>query len=383
MSQNRKPSIFIQFAGQGVKYMEELRCLYNTYPPVQSYIHEAAKVIQTEASQYDDSQTGFFSQGLDVLSWIEKPDTTPEMGYLLSSPLSHPFIYLCQITTYISILEEGVDPKILLDNTHSATGFSTGVVAAIVTSVGDTIETVKEVGLKVLAMFFWQGIRCQQSMYKFGVDGILQTDLLDKREGSPSCMAAIGNLKRDRLQSYMNEFADYGVIHLAYGLVSDRNIIAGLPQNLIAFHLFLKDKEPRASWRYTTSTIAAHSPFLRYSLELSPKDAERIGLRFNSADMRIPVWSNDTGQDIRDCKNIVWEVMRAYFTRPAFWNNQIKPLLTPGDIAYVIDFGPGTGVAILTKGYIKGSGNQVIRCVTPLGRKKLIEEIMPSLTAVN
>lgn len=373
----------MQFAGQGVKYMEELRNLYYMYPAVQSYIQESAKAIQTEVSQYDDSQTGFFSQGLDVLKWIEKPDTTPEMGYLMSSPLSHPFIYLCQISTYISILEEGVDPKTLLDNTHSITGFSTGVVAAIVTSVGNTVETVKRVGLKVLAMFFWQGIRCQQAMHKFGVRGTLQTDLLDTREGSPSCMAAIGNLKRDLLMSYMNEFTDYGVIHFAYGLMPDRNIIAGLPQNVSAFKLFLKDQEPRASWRYINSTIAAHCPFLRYSLEMSPKDAERIGVRFNRDDMQVPVWSNDTGQDIRDCKNIVWEVMRAYFTRPAFWNNQIKPLLTPGDICYVLDFGPGNGVAVLTKGYIKGSDIQVIRCVIPMERKKLIEEILPSLSAAN
>lgn len=382
---SQKPPIFIQFAGQGVKFMDELRRLYTTYPAIQPFIQEAARVVQTEASQYDDSETGFFRQGVDVMSWIEKPETTPEMGYLLSSPLSHPFIYLCQVGNYLSILREGVDPRILLENTHSITGFSTGVIAAIVTSIGTTIEKVEELGLKVIAMFFWQGVRCQQSMFKFGASDILRTDLVDSREGSPACMAAIGNLDRDKLKGYIAEFADYGVVHLAYGLANDRNIIAGLQQSLSAFSLFIKEREPRSSWRYTPSTIAAHCPFLRYSLETSPQDAERIGLSFNAQDMVTPVWSNDTGEDIRNHEDIVWEVMKAYFTKPAFWDDQIHPLLAPdaSGISYVLDFGPGTGVASLTEGYTKGMDIQVIRCVVPLGRKKLIEEIMPALSAGN
>jgi malonyl CoA-acyl carrier protein transacylase len=95
--------------------------------------------------------------------------------------------------------------------------------------------------------------------------------------------------------------------------------------------------------------------------------------------MAIPVWSNDTGEDLRTVGNIIDEVMRAYFLCPAIWRRQIKPLLPPTSIRYVLDFGPGTGVASLSENHCAGTGIQVVRCAIPLGRKKLFDEVLPAL----
>jgi hypothetical protein len=65
--QNQKPHIFIQFAGQGVKYLDELRRLYTTHPPIRPFIQHAIAEIKNQAAQYDDTQTDFFTQGVGSL----------------------------------------------------------------------------------------------------------------------------------------------------------------------------------------------------------------------------------------------------------------------------------------------------------------------------
>ncbi|GAB6097232.1 hypothetical protein JCM14469_34860 [Desulfatiferula olefinivorans] len=379
MTDNPTRPLFIQFAGQGVKYMEDLRRMYAACPAIRPFIADAERVIKEQAALYDDSRTGFFNRGLDVTAWITRPETTPDLGYLLSSPLSHPLIFLTQMSTYLSVLADGVDPGRLLDLTHSATGFSTGIVAAILVSMGRRFEAVYEDALKAQAMFFRQGVRCQEAMLTVGSRPVLDASLYDSAEGCPSCMAGITHLMRGKLDQAILAFADRGAVYPAYDLFPGRFIVSGLPDHLSAFHDMLKALEPQAVWRYIPSTIGAHSPLLAHAYETSPRDAERLGLSFDNAAMAVPVWSNDTGEDLRASGNIIDDVMRAYFLCPAVWRKQIKPLLPPTSIRYVLDFGPGTGVASLSENHCAGTGIQVIRCAVPLGRKKLFEEVLPEL----
>jgi len=359
--------------------MDELRRLYKMNPAIQPFIREAANVIQREFSSYDDAETGFFSHGLDVMRWIELPMETPDPAYLLSSPLSHPLIYLCQISTYISVLEEGLDPEWLLAHTHSTTGFSTGIVAAVLVSMGMQLSEFKELALKVQAMFFWQGVRCQQSISRFGIQPFLDTAQLDIGDGSPSCMASINNIDRQQLDELSSAFSKYGVVHPAYELLANRWIVSGLPENLISFSHFIRGKNSDLSWKFIPSTIAAHCPFLDYALLMLPQDNKRIGLSLTGSQLKIPAWSNDTGTDLGKSTDILQDVMRAYFTRPAFWPKQIAPLIETDGITHVLDFGPGAGVASLTESHLSGSKTQVIRCTIPLGRRKLFDEILPAM----
>jgi malonyl CoA-acyl carrier protein transacylase len=380
MEQNSKPRLFIQFAGQGVKYIDELRRLYMAQPKIQAFIQDAIEVIKKEAASYDDSETCFFSQGLDADVWINQPEKTPDAGYLSSSPLSHPFIFLNQICNYISVLQEGVDPRVLIQSTHSVTGFSTGVVAAILVSMDLDIDKLCEMALKVQAMFFWQGVRCQQSMFRFGSRPELESTTVNSSKASPSCMASVNQIPLDELKELIREYADYGVVHPAYELLPERWIVAGLPENLVGFKSFLQTKGKGAEWKFIPSTIAAHCPFLLYALETSPLDAKNAGLQISGSDLKIPVWANDMGKDLRESQDVIQDVMTAYFTKPAVWRKQINPLLNGNEISYVLDFGPGAGVASLTENLLKEKDTKVIRCTVPLGRKRLFKEVMPLIS---
>lgn len=372
-------SLFIQFAGQGVKYMDDLRRIYQTTPGIRPFIHEALDTLTAQASVYDDSRTGFFAKGLDVMTWINAPETTPDLGYLLSSPLSHPLIYLTQISSYMSFLLEGVNKDTLIERTHSVTGFSTGIVAAILVSMGLSYDELCAWALKVMAMFVWQGIRCQEAMATHGVNPQLVPERINSAQGSPSCMASITNLTRARLDDAISSCAGEARIYPAYELFPGRWIVSGLTHDLEVFRDYLAGHENQAEWRYIPSTIGAHSPLLAHAFETSPKDAERLGLAFRGEDMVVPVLSNDAGTDIRDSDEILSDVMRAYFLHPAHWRKQISPVLPKTTVRYVLDFGPGTGVASLTENHCARSGIQVIRCSIALGRKKFLDELMPDL----
>lgn len=371
--------IFIQFAGQGVKYMDDLRRIYQSFPDIVGFIQEAVFELNNQAALYDDSRTGFFSEGLDVMSWISSPGTTPGEGYLLSSPLSHPLIFLTQISTYMTFLLEGIDPKKLLARTHSATGFSTGIVAAILVSMGLTYNELKPWAIKVLAMFVWQGIRCQESMLNAGCNPVLDSQKLDSPEGSPSCMASIKNLLRGKLLTAIEAGPARDKVFPAYELFPGRWIVSGQPHDLVVFQDYLKKNEPQSSWRYVPSTIGAHSPLLAHAYDTSPKDARRLNLVFPGKDMHIPVLSNDQGTDIRCSDDILDDVMRAYFLYPGQWRKQISPVLPKTAIRYILDFGPGTGVASLTQNHCATAGIQVIRCSLALGRKQFLDDIRPEL----
>lgn len=380
-AKTQEPSLFIQFAGQGVKYMDDLRRLYTTYPAVKPFIIDSIREIQKQADRYDDSSTIFFQQGLEIEQWIEQPDKTPDLGYLLSSPLSHPLIYLSQIANYISLIQDGVDQDLLIKHTHSATGFSTGIIAAVLVSMNLPLDTLIKVAIKTQAMFFWQGIRTQQSMLNKNIQPKLDSKLFSQTEGSPSCMASITNIMSSHLDKAIKSFT--GTVYPSYELFPGRWIVAGSPEDLNAFKQFIKAIHPGSEWRYIPSTIAAHSPFLSYALEKSPIDAAELGLDFKATDLQIPVLSNNEGKDLRLSDNLIFDIMQAYFVFPAVWRKQITPLLPPTNIKYVLDFGPGPGVASLTESHTSRSGIQVIRCTIPLGRKKLIEEIMPGLKSAS
>ncbi|MFC1924567.1 hypothetical protein ACFLXA_04315 [Chloroflexota bacterium] len=376
---NEKPIIFVQFAGQGAKYIDELRQLYSTCPAIRPFIQDAIAEIKKQASCYDDTQTAFFPHGLEVDRWLEDKSETPDSGYLLSSPLSHPLIYLCQISNYISILHDGLDQEKLLLNTHSMTGFSTGVVAAILCSMGLPLDELQKLAIKVLSMFFWQGIRTQQCILKLGIRPKLVPGQFNSTEETPSCMANISGLTRDRLEELINSFSSYGIVYPAYELLPDRWVVSGMPDVLVEFNKFLYERIDGVGWKYNLSTIAAHSPFLSDALESTPLDVEQLDFDFNTEEMKVPVWSNDTGTDLRISKDVLYDVMQAYFIRPGVWRKQIAPLFPPTCITHVLDFGPGSGMASLTQSHIKESGIQVIRCALPNGRKKLFEEVLPAL----
>src|SRR5690606_19004784 len=90
--------IYTIFGGQGniEEYFEELREIHNVYPTfVGELITTSADLLQT-LSRHPNAEK-LYPKGLDALAWLQNPDATPDVDYLISAPVSFPLIGLLQL----------------------------------------------------------------------------------------------------------------------------------------------------------------------------------------------------------------------------------------------------------------------------------------------
>jgi len=375
------PKLFVQFAGQGMQYIDELRRLYTSTPSIRPFVDRAAAAIAAQRATDDDTVGPFYDQGLDVGRWLADGPSTPGFGYLSSSPISHCLIYLTQMANYLAFLDDVGGQDRLLPFVHGTTGFSTGVMAALVAALPFGREDLWTRALAVQSMFFWQGARCQESMIRHDARPVLDEQRSATAEGCPSAMASVADVPRSKLDALIAEFAPQGTVYLAYKLSPLRCIVAGHPDTLERFRAFLGSRLPKPSWRWVVSTIAAHSPLLDHAYATTPADARRVGLAFAGSELARPVLSNDGGKDLRESPDIVDDVMRAYFLETGYWREQLAPLFAGEGITHVLDFGPGAGVAGLTEMHLTRLDVKVVRCAVPLERTMFIEKVLrPALS---
>lgn len=372
------PRFFLQFAGQGMKYMEEMRRIWTSSPAIRPFIEAAVGAVQHQAAHYDDTETQFHTHGFDVLRWIHEPASTPPWAYLLHSPVSHPLIYICQVANYLALLEDGVDRRWLQAHTVGTTGFSTGIVAALVSSLDLPKDQLWDRAVRVAAMFFWQGIRSQDAMRQHGVHPRLDAVLHDTDRGCPSAMARLTGVPRSRVEALLEAWGNAGRLHVGYVLTPTACILSGSPDDLELFSAWVAEAEPEITWRYVNSTIAAHSPYMQFVYDTVPGDAAALGLTFDARELVIPVTSNGSGADLRESDDIIRAFLKGYALDTGYWGRQLSPCFLGQGATHVIDFGPGTGMASLSETYLARRGVEVIRMALPLGRMQLRKVIEAS-----
>lgn len=78
--------LFLQFGGQGVPYLDELRNIYSLYPSSHAFFNLAANVLREEMR--NNADLVFYLHGLEFLQWIKGPQSeAPPEEYLMSSPI--------------------------------------------------------------------------------------------------------------------------------------------------------------------------------------------------------------------------------------------------------------------------------------------------------
>ncbi|KAJ1566523.1 beta subunit of fatty acid synthetase, partial [Nowakowskiella sp. JEL0078] len=88
-----KSSIFAIFGGQGnvEDYFNELIALYNTYEPIARPFVAQAAVTLTKHSSSEDARK-VHARKIQVIDWLQKPETRPSTETLLIASLSLPLI---------------------------------------------------------------------------------------------------------------------------------------------------------------------------------------------------------------------------------------------------------------------------------------------------
>ena len=376
----RTAVLYSIFGGQGniEEYFEELRELYKTYPSfVSELIRNVAELLQTLRTNKQVDK--LFPKGLDILNWLENLDATPDVGYLISAPVSFPLIGLVQLCHYqVACKVLGVYPGILRDRFSGTTGHSQGIVLAAAMAAVDTWESFEDISVSAITILFWIGARSQQVFPKTSMTPNVLQDSMENGESTPTPMLSIRDLPQAQVQKHVDATNQYlpADRHIGISLVnSPRNmVVTGPPMSLYGLNQQLrKVKAPtgldqnRIPYtqrkvhfvnRFLPITSPFHSKYLGEATTQLDEDLESIQIAAES--LAIPVFDTNTGKDIRyEVKgNIVPTLVRLITRDPVHW----EKATTFPDATHVVDFGPGgiSGLGILTSRNKDGTGVRVI-----------------------
>jgi fatty acid synthase subunit beta len=372
--------VYSVFGGQGniEEYFDELRELYRTYPSfVEELIVSAAELLQTLSR--DPRAEKLYSKGLDVMTWLHDPESTPDVDYMVSAPVSFPLIGLVQLAHYtVTCKVLGLTPGQFRERTAGSTGHSQGVVMAAATASADSWESFDEIAISSLTILFWIGSRSQQTYPRTSLAPSILQDSIDNGEGTPTPMLSIRDLSQAQVQEHVNATNQYlpEDRHIAISLInSARNmVVTGPPISLYGLNLQLRkvkaptgldqtripftERKVRFVNRFLPITSPFHSKYLAKATELIDEDLKNV--KIDSKLLGIPVYDTNTGKDLRtEVKgNIVPTLVRLITHDTVNWE---KATVFPG-ATHVIDFGPGgiSGLGVLTSRNKDGTGVRVI-----------------------
>ncbi|CAO3632523.1 unnamed protein product [Mucor hiemalis] len=368
------------FGGQGniEDYFEELAEIFETYKVIVGpFIHRMAESL-IRFIQHPDAKI-YHSKGLDILRWLENPESRPDSQYLISAPVSLPLIGITQLLHYfVTYRVLGFSPDQLRRCFSGTTGHSQGIMSAVVISSSSTEEEFVNNSEKALEILFWIGVRAQQASPKFTLNPTIIEDSISNNEGYPTPMLAINGLRENQFMKYLNETNSY--------LSSDRQIeitlhngprsfvCTGHPQSLYGLNLGLRkikasadmdqsrtpfsQRKVKFSFRFLPITARFHSSSLTPVTGFVLEDVQKYNLWFESNDLKIPVFGTDSGKDLRSNESLTKSLIELICERHVHWRKSISI----NDLTHIVDFGPGgiSGIGGLTFRNTEGTGVQIV-----------------------
>lgn len=369
------------FGGQGNTddYFEELRELYQTYNSLISDVIKSAAETLAELTTTTIDADKVYTQGFDILTWLEQPQKTPETDYLLSIPISCPLIGVIQFAHYaLTARILNFTPGELRSKLIGATGHSQGLATAVAIAEADSWDSFFTSMNKTISLLFFIGVRCYQAYPKTSLPPSMLEDSVENGEGVPTPMLSISNLSKEQVQEYVDNTNAHlpESKHIVISLVNGaRNlVVSGPPQSLYGLNLALrKAKAPSGldqarvpyserKLKFSNRFLPIASPFHSHLLEpanaLIQQDLASAGIEFKPSDLKIPIYDTFDGSDLRKSgKSVADRITYCITSLPVNWETSTQFKAT-----HILDFGPGgaSGLGVLTHRNKDGTGVRVI-----------------------
>ncbi|CAI5760087.1 unnamed protein product [Candida verbasci] len=360
------------FGGQGNTddYFDELRELYKLYPISDIIIPIIEKLNSFLQDPIFDK---IYTQGLDILSWLKNPETTPDQDYLLSVPVSCPIICIIQLCHYaITCKILNKTPGEFRKLNKWSTGHSQGLITAVAIASSDSWETFIENAINACTLLFFIGSRSLTVYPRTTLPPTMLQDSLNNGEGRPSPMLSVRDLSIKQVETFINQTNSHlpKEKHIAISLINGaRNlVISGPPESLYGFNLNLRNKKAsngldqsripfserklKCSNRFLPIFSPFHSHLLKDATELIMNDVENIKF-----DLKIPVYDTFNGENLQDSNVLVHRLIELITELPVHWE-----IATNHKATHIIDFGPGgvSGLGVLTHRNKEGTGSRII-----------------------
>ncbi|CUM64807.1 uncharacterized protein PRCAT00002420001 [Priceomyces carsonii] len=379
-----RAKIYAIFGGQGNidDYFEELRELKSMY---NGLVEDLIQVVAEKLNQLvktTENVDKIYTQGLDILTWLQDPDQTPDQDYLLSVPVSCPLICLIQLCHYtVTCRTMGLTPGEFRSYLSGTTGHSQGLVTATAIASSGSWESFVSNSLKAVALMFFVGARSLITYPSTTLPPTMLQDSLNNGEGTPSPMLSIRDLSIQEVERFIGETNKHlpKEKHIGISLVNGaRNLVlSGPPESLYGFNLSLRshkapagldqarvpysERKLKFSNRFLPIFAPFHSHLLIPATDVIIKDLINDGIQFKVQDIKIPIYDTFTGenyQNLDESDNIVISRIVECITRlPVNWEKA-----TSFPSTHLLDFGPGgsSGLGVLTHRNKDGTGTRII-----------------------
>ncbi|KAL2913765.1 fatty acid synthase alpha subunit Lsd1 [Polyrhizophydium stewartii] len=373
-------ALFPVFGGQGnvEEYFEELVALHRTYDAFSRPLVSRAAVTLAKHSGSPEA-LALHATPINVLSWLERPDTRPSTDALLATHLSLPLIGLAQLVAYYVLLKTlDMTPGQLREHFVGTTGHSQGVVTAVAIAASNTEQEFFDNAQKALALLFWIGLRSQHASPSTTTNPNILEGSISNNEGVPTPMLAVTGMPRAEVRKHVeatNSFLPPDR-RISLALINGPRavICTGSPQSLYGLNVALRklkvepgvdqsripfsQRKIRFSSRFLPVLVPFHSDYLVDVPAQLEADIRAHGLDFDAKDLAIPVYNTHTGEDVRTAKSIAASLVEQICVQSVEWERATAH----AGVTHIIDFGPGgpSGIGGLTYRNKEGTGVSVI-----------------------
>lgn len=366
------------FGGQGTHNgdgLNELRRLHHTYKPLLSdllkYADSALKRV-AKSARLDDP---LFDHAVDLVQWLESPDTAPNGAYVATAPMSFPINGIISLAHYcITCHFLRRDPGQMRESLTGATGHSQGVVVAAAIASSGSWEAFNKAAENAIALLYWIGLKSHFGTPSFHLPANVPHST-ERDQEAVSSMLSIQGLTRDETIIFLDEVnAQLDRSERAYlALVNsdDRMVVAGptrtlqglsalldgkqAPKDLDQTKIPFPDRLPKIDNQLLPISAAFHSPHLEDAAQQVLAQLERESMP--AFDLKIPVFDTHTGGDLRHVpqNEILLCLVRMIMCETVEWRNAC---FHHGS-THILDFGPGQTGKLLQE-QTQGSGIRII-----------------------
>ncbi len=356
-----KAKFFLQFGGQGSPWYKEVVNYWNNDPEVKKVLEVCVKALEEEHDTV--AGTAGLPDGMPIRKWLDDPESLASEDYLSCASVSIPMIQMAQLAHFENLHLKGYDKGKLLDYTAGATGHSQGVITSSLAALGLTGDDYLQAAALYMKYVLYVGVRAQEEypFFAANADEVAKSAELGAK-GTPTPMVAVLGGDHDNAKRMMDEvnadLPDNEKIYISLYNSPSNRIMSSYRGSLIKFHEKHKAymEENKMKFVYIRTTCPFHCPLMDDIGKRIEPDIERIGFKFTGKDLKVPVYSFNTGDNYQSDDKLPMTLYGDMAIKVLYWDKAVQAV--DGNVSHILDFGPGKTSQRLSQDTLKEMGRE-------------------------
>lgn len=368
---------YLQFGGQGAPWLKELSGYFaaGSHKKFFSVVFDALKAERPRVEG-----TVGLPQGIDLETWLRKPEGAPDEDYLGCAAVSIPMIQITQLAHFEFLTSHpGFDRTTLMAHSRGATGHSQGLIPAALVAMAHSDAEYYDHVSQFVKYLLYLGVRAQETFPYFAATEQETADSLALESKNPAPMVAVLGETHEVVAGLVKEVnatlpADKQIYISLYNSPVNR-ILSSFRSSLIAFNKHIKSliDEKKLKFVYLRTTCPFHCHLMDAVRGPFEADIKRLSFSYPGSSLKVPVFSFWDGRNMQGDADIAIPMYIDMAINALYWEKSIEPAARDSKVTHIIDFGPGKTSQRLTQDTLAGlkSETPVLAVAVPKDQKEL------------